>query len=165
MIAMAVSCEPDLLICDEPTTALDVSMQAQVIVLLNELRREKKTSLLFITHDLGVLNWVCTYAAVMYAGSIVEQSDIRSLIKDPKHPYTRALMGASPRLDRDSEMLESIPGSVPNLIQPPGGCKFHPRCDCALTVCAEQIPQLTEKDPGHWVACFVAGEGGTRCRE
>ena len=96
MIAIAISCEPDLLICDEPTTALDVSMQAQVIDLLNDLRRKRKTSLLFITHDLGVLSWVCTHAAVMYAGNIVEQADIRNLVKKPQHPYTRALYGGQP---------------------------------------------------------------------
>jgi oligopeptide/dipeptide ABC transporter ATP-binding protein len=161
MIAIAISCEPDLLICDEPTTALDVSMQAQVISLLNDLRRERKTSLLFITHDLGVLSWVCTHAAVMYAGNIVEQADIRSLVKNPQHPYTRALMGASPRLDRDCETLDSIPGSVPNLIHPPAGCKFHPRCDRFMAVCAEESPHLKEKDRGHWVACFANSKGGT----
>jgi oligopeptide/dipeptide ABC transporter ATP-binding protein len=162
MIAIAISCEPDLMICDEPTTALDVSMQAQIITLLNELRRKRNTSLLFITHDLGVLSWVCTYAAVMYAGNIVEQSDIRSLINDPRHPYTHALMGASPRLDRDCDMLDSIPGSVANLIQPPPGCTFHPRCDHALPVCKEQVPLLTEEGRGHWVACFAGRDGGTR---
>ena len=160
MIAIAISCEPDLLICDEPTTALDVSMQAQVINLLNDLRRERGTSLLFITHDLGVLSWVCTHAAVMYAGSIIEQADIRTLVKNPKHPYTSALIGASPRLDRDCQVLDSIRGSVPNLTNPPGGCKFHPRCDRVLPVCTEQVPQLKEKGDGHCVACFADSEGG-----
>ena len=155
MIAMAISCEPDLLICDEPTTALDVSMQAQIIDLLNDLRRKRKTSLLFITHDLGVLTWVCTHAAVMYAGVIVEQADIRNLVKKPHHPYTRALLGASPRLDRDCKMLDSIPGTVPNLISPPAGCKFHPRCDHLLPICSEQSPVLREINRGHWVACFA----------
>lgn len=160
MIAMAVSCEPDLLICDEPTTSLDVSMQAQVINLLNDLRRERGTSVLFITHDLGVLNWMCTYAAVMYAGKIVEQADIRNLLKNPLHPYTRTLMGASPRLDRDSEMLDSIPGSVPNLINPPSGCRFHPRCAYRLSVCMRELPKLSEIHQGHWVACFAGSKGG-----
>jgi oligopeptide/dipeptide ABC transporter ATP-binding protein len=164
MIAIAVSCEPRLLICDEPTTALDVSMQAQVIGLLNTLRHERGTSLLFITHDLGVLSWVCTYAAVMYAGNIVEHSDIRSITKNPKHPYTRALMGASPRLDRDCETLDSISGSVPSLIRPPEGCKFHPRCNHVMPICATEVPLLTEKDPGHWVACFVDKQREELCR-
>ncbi len=163
MIAIALSCEPDLLICDEPTTALDVSTQAQIITLLNELRSQRKTSFLFITHDLGVLSWICTYAAVMYAGKIVEYSDIRRLIRSPRHPYTRALIGASPRLDCDRDVLNSIPGAVPNLVKPPTGCRFHPRCNRAETVCASEIPPLTEDEKGHWVACFsdVNGNGST----
>jgi peptide/nickel transport system ATP-binding protein len=163
MIAIALSCEPDLLICDEPTTALDVSTQAQIIDLLNILRRERRTSFLFITHDLGVLSWVCTYAAVMYGGNIVEYSDIRSLVRNPKHPYTTALIGATPRLDCDHDALKSISGSVPNLIQPPTGCKFHPRCDRVQTVCSKEAPPMIEKAEGHWVACFFPGDGGTTC--
>ena len=154
MIAMAISCEPDLLICDEPTTALDVSIQAQVIKLLNDLRRERKTSFLFITHDLGVLSWACSYAVVMYAGNIVEHSEIRRLIQNPRHPYTQSLLGASPRLDRDCDMLTSISGSVPNLVCPPPGCRFHPRCRQAKTICHEETPTLREEGKGHWVACF-----------
>ena len=162
MIAMAISCEPDLLICDEPTTALDVSMQAQVINLINELRQERNTSVLFITHDLGVLSWACTFGVVMYAGKVVEQANIRSLLKHPSHPYTRALLGASPRIDQDAEMLESIAGSVPNLINPPAGCRFHPRCDYKLPICSqEKFPELKEVGKGHWVACFAENVGGT----
>jgi oligopeptide/dipeptide ABC transporter ATP-binding protein len=159
MIAIALSCEPDLLICDEPTTALDVSTQAQIITLLNELRNQGKTSFLFITHDLGVLSWICTYAAVMYAGNIVEYSDIRRLIRSPKHPYTRALIGASPRLDCDRDALSSIPGAVPNLIEPPAGCRFHPRCNRAESICSRETPSLKEEEPGHWVACFAESNG------
>jgi oligopeptide/dipeptide ABC transporter ATP-binding protein len=159
MIAIALSCEPDLLICDEPTTALDVSTQAQIITLLNELRSQRKTSFLFITHDLGVLSWICTYAAVMYAGKIVEYSDIRRLIRGPKHPYTRALIGASPRLDCDRDTLSSIPGAVPNLVDPPAGCRFHPRCDHAELICSKETPSLKEEERGHWVACFAEGNG------
>jgi oligopeptide/dipeptide ABC transporter ATP-binding protein len=159
MIAIALSCEPDLLICDEPTTALDVSTQAQIITLLNELRSQRKTSFLFITHDLGVLSWICTYAAVMYAGKIVEYSDIRRLIRGPKHPYTRALIGASPRLDCDRDTLSSIPGAVPNLVDPPAGCRFHPRCDHAELICSKETPSLKEEESGHWVACFAEGNG------
>jgi len=159
MIAIALSCEPDLLICDEPTTALDVSTQAQIITLLNELRTQKKTSLLFITHDLGVLSWICTFAAVMYAGKIVEYSDIRSLIRRPRHPYTSALIGASPRLDCERDVLSSIPGAVPNLVDPPSGCRFHPRCDRAELICTKEIPSLKEEERGHWVACFVERNG------
>ena len=163
MIAMALACEPDLLICDEPTTALDVSTQAQIIDLLNDLRREKKTSFLFITHDLGVLSWVCSYAAVMYGGNIVEYSDIKRLVRNPKHPYTQALMGATPRLDCDRDALDSIPGSVPNLIHPPTGCKFHPRCDRAQSICEKETPPLQEKEQGHWAACFFEINAEAAC--
>ncbi len=158
MIAIGLSCEPDLLICDEPTTALDVSTQAQIITLLNELRTQRNTSFLFITHDLGVLSWICTYAAVMYAGKIVEYADIRNLILAPRHPYTRALIGASPRLDCDRDSLDSIPGSVPSLIDPPPGCRFHPRCNRATAACTQEIPELKEAGAGHWVACFADSE-------
>ncbi len=156
MIAMAISCEPGLLICDEPTTALDVSTQAQIIKLLNDLKRERETSLLFITHDLGVLSWVCTSAAVMYAGNIVEYSDIRTILRNPSHPYTQALIGSTPRLDQDANMLNVIPGQVPNLAHLPSGCKFHPRCHMAKEDCKGAFPPLEEKGEGHWTACFLA---------
>lgn len=156
MIAMAISCEPDLLICDEPTTALDVSTQAQIIELLAELRDKQNTSFLFITHDLGVLSWVCTSAAIMYAGNIVEYSDIRRIIGNPRHPYTQALIGSAPTLEADIQMLKVIPGQVPSLIQPPSGCKFHPRCDLAREDCKKSSPPFEEKEKGHWTACFFA---------
>ncbi|MFH1479961.1 MAG: ABC transporter ATP-binding protein, partial [Pseudomonadota bacterium] len=156
MIAMGISCEPDLLICDEPTTALDVSTQAQIIKLLNDLRTERGTSLLFITHDLGVLSWVCTSAAVMYAGNIVEYADIRTILLNPWHPYTQALIGSTPRLDRDANTLRVIKGQVPNLARLPSGCKFHPRCELAEEVCKGELPPLLEKKEGHWIACHLA---------
>jgi oligopeptide/dipeptide ABC transporter ATP-binding protein len=156
MIAMAISCEPDLLICDEPTTALDVSTQAQIIKLLNELRKTRGTSLLFITHDLGVLSWVCTSAAVMYAGNIVEFAEIGTILLNPWHPYTQALIGSTPRLDRDADTLRVIKGQVPNLARLPSGCKFHPRCDLAKEICKDQFPPLMEKRDGHWIACHLA---------
>ena len=155
MIAMALSCEPDLLICDEPTTALDVSTQAQIMKLLGELREEKQTTLLFITHDLGVLSWVCTFAAVMYAGNIVEYSDIRTIVMNPTHPYTTALMGAVPRLDQHVDSLNVIRGQVPNLANTPPGCKFHPRCDLAGEICKNEPPPLEEREKGHWIACHM----------
>jgi len=155
MIAMALSCEPDLLICDEPTTALDVSTQAQIMKLLGELREEKQTTLLFITHDLGVLSWVCTFAAVMYAGNIVEYSDIRTIVMNPAHPYTTALMGAVPRLDQHVDSLNVIRGQVPNLANTPPGCKFHPRCDLAGEICKNEPPPLEEREAGHWIACHM----------
>ncbi len=156
LIAMALSCEPSLLICDEPTTALDVSTQAQIIKLLNELREARGTTLLFITHDLGVLSCVCTCAAVMYAGKIVEYSDIRTILKSSGHPYTQALIGSTPRLDRDVESLQVIPGQVPNLARLPSGCRFHPRCHKAKEDCKRESPPLIERDKGHWTACFFA---------
>lgn len=156
LIAMALSCKPSLLICDEPTTALDVSTQAQIVKLLNELREQMGTTLLFITHDLGVLSWVCTCAAVMYAGSIVEYSDIRTILKNPGHPYTKALIGSTPRLDKDVGSLQVIPGQVPNLARLPSGCKFHPRCPQAKEDCKTGCPPLIETDKGHWTACFFA---------
>lgn len=155
MIAMALSCQPELLICDEPTTALDVSTQAQIMKLLGDLRDERRTTLLFITHDLGVLSWVCTFAAVMYAGNIVEYSDIRTIVMRPTHPYTTALMGAVPRLDQHVDSLNVIRGQVPNLASPPSGCKFHPRCDLAGEICKNEPPPLEEKESGHWIACHM----------
>jgi oligopeptide/dipeptide ABC transporter ATP-binding protein len=155
MIAMALSCESEILICDEPSTALDVSTQAQIIKLLNEVRNEKETSLIFITHDLGVLASVCTSAAVMYAGSIVEYSDIETILLKPSHPYTQAPMGSTCRLDQDECALQVIQGQVPNLAQLPSGCKFHPRCVRAETICKSQAPILEEKEAGHWAACHL----------
>ena len=122
---------------------------------MGELREEKQTTLLFITHDLGVLSWVCTSAAVMYAGNIVEHADIRSIVTDPAHPYTKALMGAVPRLDQDTDTLNVIPGQVPNLAKTPPGCKFHPRCHLAGEICKTDPPSYEEKRKGHWVACHM----------
>jgi oligopeptide/dipeptide ABC transporter ATP-binding protein len=156
MIAMALSCEPSLLICDEPTTALDVSTQAQIVALLNELRTARGTTLLFITHDLGVLSWSCTHAAVMYAGSIVEYADIRTILDNPRHPYTQALIDSMPRLDEDVHSLHAIPGQVPDLARLPPGCKFRPRCHAAKTDCTWESPPLVEQEAGHWTACVCA---------
>jgi len=156
MIAMAITCVPDLLICDEPTTALDISTQAQIIALLNELRQKSGTSMLFITHDLGILSWICTSAAVMYAGSVIEYSDIRSILRSPLHPYTQALIESTPRIDSNANRLKVIPGQVPNLARSPAGCKFHPRCHLAEESCRETPPPLIEKEGGHWAACFLS---------
>ncbi|MFC1820545.1 ABC transporter ATP-binding protein [Thermodesulfobacteriota bacterium] len=157
MIAMAIACEPDLLICDEPTTALDISTQAQIIALLNNLREERGTSMLFITHDLGILSWICTSVAVMYAGNVIEYSDIRSILRNPLHPYTQALIESTPRLDTNNpNKLKVIPGQVPNLIHAPAGCKFNPRCQLAMESCREAPPPMREREEGHWVACFLS---------
>lgn len=156
MIAMAIACKPDLLICDEPTTALDISTQAQIIELLNKRKEENGTSLLFITHDLGILSWICTKVAVMYAGNVIEYSDIRSILQNPLHPYTQALIESTPRLDMNPERLKIIPGHVPNLANFFQGCKFYTRCHLAKKSCQEAFPKMIEKENGHLVACFLA---------
>ncbi|MFC1534194.1 ABC transporter ATP-binding protein [Thermodesulfobacteriota bacterium] len=153
MIAMAIACLPALLICDEPTTALDISIQAQILELLNDLAQKRQTSLLFITHDLGVLNWICDSAAVMYAGSIIEYSDIRSILSNPLHPYTQALIESTPRFDTNPDKLKVIIGQVPDLVNLPPGCRFQPRCPKADADCKINYPTMEEKATQHWVAC------------
>jgi peptide/nickel transport system ATP-binding protein len=156
MIAMALSCEPDLLIADEPTTALDVTIQAQVLTLLNDLRKELSTSVLLITHNLGVVAWLCSKVAVMYAGKIMEFGDIKTVFKQSRHPYYQALLASMPRIDREKEALVAIEGDVPNLIYPPPGCKFHPRCHLAKEICMKEEPAYREIEYGHWVSCWMA---------
>lgn len=153
MIAQALACRPKLLIADEPTTALDVTVQAQILELIRTLKKETKTAVLLITHDLGVVAEYCERVAVMYAGKIVEKANVLSLFARPLHPYTRALLGALPRLDGKRSRLEAIPGSVPDLIAPPSGCRFHPRCRERLPRCSEEEPRLWEVEKGHEVAC------------
>ena len=155
MIAMALTCQPDLLIADEPTTNLDVTIERQILNLVKDLQEEFGTSVLWITHDLGVIAQICDRVAVMYAGSIVEQADVRTVFRSPKHPYTQKLLRAIPAADSAGENLEEIPGSVPRLINPPSGCRFHPRCDHATSVCSEKKPIELEVSPGHTVACHL----------
>jgi oligopeptide/dipeptide ABC transporter ATP-binding protein len=155
MIAMALSCGPKLLIADEPTTALDVSIQAQILTLIRRLRREEGSSVLLISHDLGVIASMADRVAVMYAGSIAEISRVKDLFDAPQHPYTKGLLGAIPRLDRDQGRLAVIAGTLPNLMDLPRGCKFRERCAEALPVCAEERPALTEIRHGHEVACHA----------
>jgi oligopeptide/dipeptide ABC transporter ATP-binding protein len=155
MIAMALSCGPSLLIADEATTSLDVTVQAQILTLLNELKKEIETSILIITHDLGIVAEMCDEVAVMYAGVIVEHAETKPLFKNPLHPYTKGLLAAIPRLHEDVEKLEIIPGSVPNLIDPPSGCRFHPRCDFAKEICRIERPRIIEVEPRHFVACHL----------
>ena len=155
MIAMALSCGPKLLIADEPTTALDVSIQAQILTLIRRLQREEGSSVLLISHDLGVIASMADRVTVMYAGSIAETARVRDLFDDPQHPYTRGLLGAIPRLDRDQGRLTVIPGTLPNLMNLPQGCKFRERCAEALPVCAEKRPALAEIRPGHEAACHA----------
>lgn len=153
MIAMALSCNPHLLIADEPTTALDVTIQAQILKLMNDLKSDSERSILLITHNLAVVAETCDRVGVMYAGSMVEIADVRTIFKSPLHPYTLALMKSLPSLKAESEELSTIRGSVPNLIYPPTGCRFHPRCDFATDSCGEEPPQLVEVEKGHFIAC------------
>jgi len=154
IIAMAIACSPTLLIADEPTTALDVTIQAQILDLLTELKQRVGLSILLITHDLGIVAETCDRVAVMYAGNVIEIATPRRLFENPMHPYTKALLRAVPTLKRKNE-LESIKGSVPNLIEPPSGCRFHPRCPHVMNVCTAEKPPLLEIEPDHFVACFL----------
>jgi peptide/nickel transport system ATP-binding protein len=153
MIAMAISCEPALLIADEPTTALDVTIQAQILDLLRGLKRRLGMSLLLITHDLGVVATEADEVAIMYAGRIVERAPSRALFAAPAHPYTQALLASLPRLERRAERLTPIPGSVPDLLELPSGCRFRDRCPRASARCAQEDPQLSQIGAGRFVAC------------
>ena len=157
MIAMALACEPKLLIADEPTTALDVTIQAQIIELLQELQEKFKMALIFISHNLGVVARLCDRIGVMYAGSMVEQAEKKVLFTRPQHPYTIALLNAIPRPELRDESLHAIPGTVCNLFDPPPGCKFHPRCNKAQEICRTEAPQLEEKLPDSWASCHFPG--------
>ena len=156
MIAMAIIRKPKLLLADEVTTALDVTVQAQILQLLRELKREIEASILLITHDLAVVAEVCDRVAVMYAGNIVELAGVQELFKNPLHPYTRGLLASIPRIDM-VKTPDSIEGSVPDLISPPTGCRFHPRCPKAFEPCSKRKPDPTEASPGHYVSCFLYG--------
>jgi oligopeptide/dipeptide ABC transporter ATP-binding protein len=156
---MALACEPDLLIADEPTTALDVTIQAQILDLMRTLQRESGTAIILITHDLGVVAEMCDRVAVMYAGEIVEQADVKTLFTDPRHPYTRGLIGAVPVPGEIRDELATIPGSVPNLVDLPAGCRFAPRCEARRThgnvLATERHPELRAVEPGHEVRCWL----------
>jgi oligopeptide/dipeptide ABC transporter ATP-binding protein len=158
MIAMELSCRPHLLIADEPTTALDVTIQAQILKLIKEMKKEFNTSILLITHDLGIIAEMCNRMAVMYAGSIVEQAGVIEIFENPKHPYTRGLWGAIPHIDEEKEELSVIPGNVPDLSRPPTGCKFHPRCSARFEPCDKTNPDLFQLSPDHQVACYLYQE-------
>ncbi|MBU7037308.1 MAG: ABC transporter ATP-binding protein [Theionarchaea archaeon] len=155
MIAMALSCNPKLLIADEPTTALDVTIQAQILRLMEKLKQDFSASVLLITHDLGVIAQQCNTVAVMYAGEIVEYGSVEAIFNNPLHPYTVGLYQAIPRLDVDRNRLRIIEGNVPNLIQIPPGCRFHPRCSHASEMCAREQPQLVERENSHFTRCFL----------
>ena len=161
MIAMALACRPKLLIADEPTTALDVTIQAQILKLMRDLKKSYGSSILLITHNLGVVAEMCDRVGVMYAGTMAEIGDVRTIFKSPLHPYTAGLMKAVPAVHQELDRLNSIRGSVPNLITPPSGCRFHPRCDFAKSYCTKVKPELVEIEPGHFVSCHkVSGAKG-----
>jgi oligopeptide/dipeptide ABC transporter ATP-binding protein len=157
MIAMALACDPKILIADEPTTALDVTIQAQILDLLRDLRERTGTAIMLITHDLGVVAELAHRVIVMYAGRIVEEAPVGALFADPQHPYTLGLLGSIPRLDSDGdERLTAIEGVVPNPFALPAGCRFSPRCALADARCRNEAPALRELSPGHRAACWKA---------
>ncbi len=153
MIAMAMSCEPKLLIADEPTTALDVTIQAQILALMEDIRNRRNTGILLITHDLGVVAETCSRVIVMYAGNIVEEAPVKELFANPQHPYTEGLIASVPRLGKRLHRLPSIPGSVPDLAAMPEGCRFAPRCKYAQESCKQKLPELQTVSEGHRCAC------------
>lgn len=153
MIAMALVCNPELLIADEPTTALDVTIQAQILELLKDLKEKLNTSIIMITHDLGVVAEITDYVLVMYSGTVVEYSDVKTLFKKPLHPYTQGLISSLPRIDNVKETLDVIEGSVPSLYNIPEGCRFWPRCPYVKDICKQEVPDLYDKH-GHKVRCF-----------
>ncbi|MFE8697158.1 ABC transporter ATP-binding protein [Cytobacillus sp. FJAT-53684] len=156
MIAMALACEPELLIADEPTTALDVTIQAQILALMKQLQRKLNTSIILITHDLGVVAEVCDRVVVMYAGEVVESGRVEDIFSQPTHPYTKGLMQSVPRLDMDrGSKLSSIIGSPPDLLDPPKGCSFYPRCESAMKVCKEFSPKLAKINLSQESACWL----------
>ena len=156
MIAMALACDPRLLIADEPTTALDVTLQAQILELMRELKAESGAAIILITHDLGVVAEVCDEVAVMYAGEVVERADVDALFASPQHPYTVGLLGSIPRLDHRASHLATIEGMVPNMTAPPKGCRFAARCPFVESACTTTTPPLVEVSPGHWSRCIRA---------
>jgi peptide/nickel transport system ATP-binding protein len=156
MIAMALACDPMLLIADEPTTALDVTLQAQILDLMRELKAASGAAIILITHDLGVVAEVCDEVAVMYAGEIVERAPVDELFASPQHPYTVGLLGSIPRLDRRASHLATIEGMVPNMSVPPFGCRFAARCPFVSDICVEAPPPLVEVGPDHWSRCIKA---------
>jgi len=155
MIAMAMAAKPSLLIADEPTTALDVTIQAQILRLMRDLMKEVRTSILFITHDLGVIAEIADRVAVMYTGRIVEEANVEELFKEPLHPYTQGLLASLPKLSELDKEIQQLPGSVPDAINPPEGCSFHPRCKFAMDHCRTKTPELKTIKPGHKVACHL----------
>lgn len=158
MIAMALTGQPSLLIADEPTTALDVTIQAQILELMNHLQTDEHTAILMITHDLGVVAKMCEKTAVMYAGKIVEYGKMQNLFKNPQHPYTQGLLAATPVMGQVKEQLATIEGSVADLSNPPQGCRFHPRCEHVMKACRREVPETIEFENEHLVSCHLIGK-------
>jgi peptide/nickel transport system ATP-binding protein/oligopeptide transport system ATP-binding protein len=159
MIAMALACDPELVIADEPTTALDVTVQAQILRLLETIQNMRSMSVLYITHDLGVVSKVADRICVMYAGIIAEQGKKEAVLKTPKHPYTQALLASLPNREKRGQRLYSIPGTVPNPAYKPAGCPFHPRCRYAIKTCHDQYPEMCDYEDGHVARCPVIFNG------
>ena len=158
MIAMAMSCQPKLLIADEPTTALDVTIQAQILELMQEMKDKLGMAIMLITHAMGVVAETCQRVTVMYAGKVVEEAPVEALFGNPRHPYTQGLIRSIPRVDRAAEKkqrLEAIAGTVPSLLDPPPGCRFASRCKYAKEICTRAMPPLKEVGPGHFVRCVL----------
>jgi peptide/nickel transport system ATP-binding protein len=158
MIAMALSCQPKLLIADEPTTALDVTIQAQILELMQEMKERFGMAIMLITHAMGVVAETCQRVTVMYAGKVVEEAPVEALFGNPRHPYTQGLIRSIPRVDRGAEKkqrLEAIPGTVPSLLEPPPGCRFADRCKYVTDICVRGMPPLKEVGPGHYVRCVL----------
>ena len=162
VIAIALACDPGLLIADEPTTALDVTIQAQVLELMKKLKQQFDASMILITHDLGIVADICDKVAIMYAGRVVEYADKRALYTNPLHPYTIGLFNSVPDLDEDREALNTIPGLMPDPMDLPSGCTFHPRCTHAAEECSKSEPPMTETEPGHFVSCPIRAGLQTR---
>jgi oligopeptide/dipeptide ABC transporter ATP-binding protein len=157
VIAIALACGPSLLIADEPTTALDVTIQAQILTLLRDIGAERQAAMVLITHDLGVVARMCDRVAVMYAGRLVEEGPVHAIFAEPRHPYTAALLRSIPSSRQARGALEVIEGNVPDLVNPPPGCPFAPRCRLRMAICDTRMPESRETAPGHTVACFLHG--------
>jgi len=155
LIAIAICCNPDLLIADEPTTALDVITQDQILELMRDLKNRIGSSLLLITHDLGIVGELADHVAVMYAGNLLEYGDVNTILRRPRHPYTSGLLESTPRIDWGKRRLKMIPGTIPDMVHPPAGCRFHPRCAQAKASCVSEQPKLIEIEAGHMVACHT----------
>lgn len=155
MIAMSLACNPDMVIADEPGTALDVIVQAQVLKLVRTLKEKLNLGVVMITHDLSIISETCEKMAIMYAGRIAELGDVVTMFKNPLHPYTQGLILAFPNIKEERRKMESVPGSPPNLLKPPSGCRFHPRCKYAMEKCKKEDPEFKEVSKGHFVSCFL----------